>query len=583
MILKALVDYYNRNIGRLPTIGRQLKQIGFIITIDKDGNFLHIEDARDGDSAPEHRVCAEVPRTSGIAANLLYDKAEYVIGYSGKEGTGGRSIKMYDAFKTKIDDLHDKLPDNEILTAVYKFYQNGQRENREKVTSDPCWPQIEQNLDKRYSLFSFRVSGDYEIIAEKNELINAYLEESIDGDYGIDLITGFRDKQVRITGATPITGSQAKAKIVSFQVNQGLDSYGKTQCANAPIGEKSEFAFRTALMHMAAKGSRNKFTIGDRTYIFWGGESYASRKAEETVYALFNFDEPENDEDGDTDSILNAFNAVYTGDLKLGDSGDDVFHVLGLAPNIGRVAVCHWSETPLKYCCKCIADHIENIRIVGRSLMKSHDAGLYSILKAVRRQNDLPPNLADSLAVSVFRGGKYPDTLLTAAISKAKSVVHENEGKGEISQTLAGVMKAYLNRLNSPQIKRIETMLDKTNDTPAYLCGRLFATLVKVQEEANNISSLKERYMSSASSTPATIFPLLLKLNVHHMENLKTEGLKVKREKLMQEIISKLPASDGFPDRLDLHEQACFFVGYYQQRQDFFLTKSAESDTVEEN
>lgn len=583
MILKALVDYYNRNIDKLPTIGRQLKQIGFIITIDKEGNFLHIEDARDGDSAPEHRVCAEVPRTSGIAANLLYDKAEYVIGYSGKEGAGDRVIKMYEAFKAKIDALHSKLPDNEDIASVYKFYQNGQKENLEKVASDPCWPQIEQNLDKRYSIFSFRVVGDYEIIAEKDEIINAYLEDSVDGDYGLDLITGFRDKQVRITGATPIAGSQAKAKIVSFQVNQGLDSYGKAQCANAPIGEKSEFAFRTALMHMAAKGSRNKFSIGDRTYIFWGGESSASRKAEETVYSLFNFEEMENNDDGDTDHILNAFKAVYTGNLKLGDSEDDIFHVLGLAPNIGRVAVCHWSEIPLKDFCKCIADHIENVRIVGRSPMKSHDAGLYNILKAVKRQNDLPSNLADALAVSIFRGGKYPDNLLTAAIGKAKAVAHENEGKAEISQTLAGVMKAYLNRLSSPQIKRIETMLDKTNDTPAYLCGRLFATLVKVQEEANNISSIKERYMSSASSTPTTIFPLLLKLNVHHMENLKTDGRKVNIEKLMQEIISKLPANDGFPDRLDLREQACFFVGYYQQRQDFFLTKSADGDTTEEN
>ena len=45
MILKALYDYYHRS-GNLPIMGMELKEIGFIIVIDKCGNFLRFEDRR---------------------------------------------------------------------------------------------------------------------------------------------------------------------------------------------------------------------------------------------------------------------------------------------------------------------------------------------------------------------------------------------------------------------------------------------------------------------------------------------------------------------------------------------------------
>ena len=111
-------------------------------------------------------------------------------------------------------------------------------------------------------------------------------------------------------------------------------------------------------------------------------------------------------------------------------------------------------------------------------------------------------------------------------------------------------------------------MLDKENKNQGYLCGRLFAVLDKIQEDANNQHSIRERYMNSASATPATVFATFLNLSSHHSENLN-EGRKIFFEKLKQEIIDKLPA-DGFPTHLDLQDQGRFFVGYYHQRQDFF-------------
>ena len=122
-------------------------------------------------------------------------------------------------------------------------------------------------------------------------------------------------------------------------------------------------------------------------------------------------------------------------------------------------------------------------------------------------------------------------------------------------------------------------MLDKTNTNEGYLCGRLFATLVKIQEEANNISSVRERYMNSASTTPAAVFATIMNLSSHHAEKLNP-GRMICFEQLQQEIIDKLPA-DGFPAHLDLQDQGRFFVGYYHQRQDLFTKKSNNEKTNE--
>ena len=119
-------------------------------------------------------------------------------------------------------------------------------------------------------------------------------------------------------------------------------------------------------------------------------------------------------------------------------------------------------------------------------------------------------------------------------------------------------------------------MLDKSNTNQGYLCGRLFAVLDKIQENANGINSIRERYMNAASSTPASVFSTILNLSAHHLEKLESKR-KIYYEKIMQEIIDKIPAA-GFPAHLDLQDQGRFFIGFYHQRQDFFTKKEDNNE-----
>ena len=113
--------------------------------------------------------------------------------------------------------------------------------------------------------------------------------------------------------------------------------------------------------------------------------------------------------------------------------------------------------------------------------------------------------------------------------------------------------------------------LDKENTNQAYLCGRLFAVLEKIQQEASDNKlnrTIKDAYFTSASVKPALIFPKLIQLSQNHLKKVK---YVVSYNKLMEEIIGKL--NGGFPEFLRLTEQGRFIVGYYQQHQDLFVKR----------
>lgn len=577
MILKALYEYYQRS-KNLPAFGMELKEIGFIIVIDKNGKFIRFEDRRiDKKSAQRFLVKKSVGRTSAIVANYLYDNSQYVFGYSDK-GDMESMRKYFDAFKEKISEIHKEFSYNEAIKALYAFYQQEPSTMVETMKNDPLWDDIIKNLNKKYSMFSFLIEGDTEIVASKRELMNlSRNEEEAEGK--LCLVIGKHSKTVEVTTATMIPGSQATAKLVAFQVNSGYDSYGKSKGYNAPISEEAEFAYTTALNYMLRSDSRNKFIVGKenntRTFLFWASSnSEASKESEESLFALFGRAEAEDDDPNRRIELVHStFMAIYNG--KLAANKDDKFYILGLAPNSARIAVVYWNEAPLREFAGLISRHFEDMKIIDNRKEKKPYVGLHSILGNVTlggKSSDATPNLPDAVVKSIFQGLPYPASLFQSCIRRIRA-------EQTVGIVRAAIIKAYLNRLkDNNNNKKLDIMLDKENQNQGYLCGRLFAVLEKIQEDANGIHTIRERYMNSASSTPSTVFATLLNLSTHHAEKLSSGG-QVYYEKLKQEIISKLDTS-GFPVHLDLQDQGRFFVGYYHQRQELFTSKE-NNDTRE--
>lgn len=115
---------------------------------------------------------------------------------------------------------------------------------------------------------------------------------------------------------------------------------------------------------------------------------------------------------------------------------------------------------------------------------------------------------------------------------------------------------------------------------PAYNLGRLLAVLENLQDKYHNYerkgAGIVERYYGTASSAPASAFPLLCRLARHHLSKLKKGEEKDKAaayviEKDIADIFSKFrPTVSGqppvFPRILTLEDQGKFALGFYQQK-----------------
>jgi CRISPR-associated protein Csd1 len=116
----------------------------------------------------------------------------------------------------------------------------------------------------------------------------------------------------------------------------------------------------------------------------------------------------------------------------------------------------------------------------------------------------------------------------------------------------------------------------------AYVLGRLFAVLEKVQQEAigDINASIKDRYFTSACATPGSVFPILLRLSQHHIAKAEYGYASDHR---IQDILDLLDVKDNpIPARLTLDEQGVFILGYYHQRAAFYKSKEISEPATSE-
>ena len=557
MILKALYDYYNR-CDNLPAKGLEEKEIGYLIVIKDDGSFLRLESRmKDKKQASRFLVLQTVKRSGKkFVPNYLWDNIEYILG-----GPGSSDEKKH-TFIKMVSDLSELKPDSKTIAAIKEFYAND-KVNVSVVKEDPLWSEMQKSNKN----ISFLIEGETKIAAENKDVWNLVLYQKSNDIQKHCLVSSEKGYVARLHSTIKLT--KDTGPIVSFQKGMGYDSYGKEQAYNAPISEEAEFAYTTALNSMLQKGSRNKFMLGTRTFVFWASNNNeASKETEESLFDLLGFSEDTNDDpNANLMKVRKVFESIYSGTLETGL--DDKFYILGLAPNSARIAVVYWSETTLKDFAEKILKHFSDMEIHDTRKDKKPYMGIREIISSVTlggKMSDATPNLPESVVKSIFQGLPYPQTLYSACLRRIRA-------EQKLTITRAAIIKAYLNR-QSNNNKKIDIMLDKENNNQGYLCGRLFAVLDKIQEEANKISSIRERYMNAASSTPSAVFATILNLSVHHSEKLE-EGRRIYFEKLKQEILDKVSA-DGFPTHLDLQDQGRFFVGYYHQRQDFFTSKKEQ-------
>lgn len=595
MILQALYDYYLRRQAdvdparRLPAFGLELKEIGFILEVDESGQLHAIIDTRQMSGKKKigtsYLVPKGVKKTSGIAANLLWDNAEYVLALpdakkmelarskGGADEYLARLVEMQQAFRDRISTLPERAQSDVGLRGVLAFLDANPAE---QVGRFEAYAEISASNP----VLTFRLIDDTALVCQRKgvapHLVAAAPDgeatEEGDGSNAMCLITGDTLPVERLhTAIKGVWGAQTSgANIVSFNLD-AFNSYGKSQGANAPVSQAAAFAYTTALNALLARDSDQRVQIGDASTVFWAQKP--DPLEHELAALLGGSDNP----DAHTQQVKALFDSVHSSGFT-GARGDNAFYVLGLAPNAARISVRFWHAAPLHVIAERIAAWFDDLSLV-RGPNDPEFPSLFRLLTAVALQgkaDNIQPSLGGDLIRSIFTGAPYPTTWLNAAVQRCRA-------EQQVTYMRAAAIKAYLNRSLTTfdsLPREIQPMLDIESPSTAYRLGRLFATLEKIQEEASPglNATIRERYYGAASSTPVAVFTTLMRLKNHHLAKIQSKGRAVSFEKLLAEIMSGI---SDFPVHMNLPDQGRFAIGYYHQRQDFFTKReSAEAEST---
>ena len=602
MILESLARYYRRlaaetdEMGnpKVPPYGFSEEKIGWILVLDKEGRLKTVVPNLTADKKPQPKLMS-VPRpekrTSGIKPNFLWDKTAYALGVEAnknkaeaKEQPFTSSEKTFEAFKQYHLDLLQNSED-EGLQALCRFLQHWQPAHfaAENLPPEMLDANIAFSLEKSTALIHKR---------EAAQTLWASCLKSDDAVEGLCLISGDTAPIARLHPAIKgvFGGQSSGGSIISFN-KEAFTSFGKEQGANAPVSEQAAFAYTTALNYLLRRENKHCLTIGDTSTIFWAeAADNAAAQAAEGFFAQI-LTPP--DDEQESAKVFNVLEQIGKGrplqDIAPELSSDTRFYILGLAPNAARISIRFWLDTTFGQLAENLAQHWQDLALEPRAWKTPPSIFKLLLETAIKFKNSegrydkpkpetISPMLAGEMTRAVICGTPYPLSLLSQLIGRIRA-------DGDINGLRVAMMKAVLQRrFRKGLIKEgVFMSLNDESSNCAYLLGRLFAVLERIQYQALGElnAGIADRYYGSASAVPFSVFPRLLSGAKHHLSRLRKDkgGMAVNLDKDLGGIITKLP--ETFPRHLNIEEQGRFAIGYYHQKQRYFATK--ETAEITEN
>jgi CRISPR-associated protein Csd1 len=579
MILQSLVDYYEllAKNDKISKPGYCMAKVSYALNLSKDGEFIGVIPlkipAERGKKTVELPQSMEVPeqykKSSGVRSNFLCENSAYMLGMDkSSDNETKRAKECFDAFC----ELHKDVLSNarcEESNAILQFLESWQPE---KGTDHPSLKVYLDDILASSNLV-FIIEGKtyaHECPAIKKAWDN-YIQQNPNSIEMQCLVTGQISPIARLHHSIKgIKGAQSSgASLVSFNA-EAYESYGhdKQQGLNAPVSEYAAFAYTTALNYLLTD-TAHKTVFGDTTVVYWA-ESTKPIYQDIFAYCL----DPEQIESDTTDDrktsnlIGSIFQKLVEGSPVSDVSGeldaDTRFYILGLAPNAARLSVRFFMRNTFGAFVEKLMEHYRNMEIQKAP----NDREFVPLWKLMQETVSLKstdkassPLLSGAVLRAILTGSQYPAALYNSIMIRIRA-------EHEVTRGKAAAIKAYLmKQQNNSVYKEVLTVsLNEQSENRAYVLGRLFSVLEKAQLDATPgiKATIKDRYFTSACATPASVFPVLLRLSNHHISKSDYGYISDIR---LRDLMDKLNVdSKPFPAHLSLDEQGLFILGYYHQQ-----------------
>ena len=598
MLIKALCEYADfldeTGQNKIPA-GWCEQDISYRVILTAEGEIKNIisekqskeEKDKKGNvkikKVPTKVLLPERTQKTAIDSNTIEHRPLYIFGLElGKEGleVSGKAEKSHAAFvKHELEYFEDL--DSEMCLAYRRFLEKWQPENEKEN-------ELLIGLGKEYkgSYFAFGLEGGKAKLEEDEQFQKVYNEinsqKSIQqNDESTDLmqcsITGEMSSTARIHDKIKFPGGLSSGCVLVGMKEPSFESYGKTQSFNSGISEIAMKKYTSSLNKLLAD-KHHRIILGDLVLVFFAMKSDDSAECDAFSMLLGESAEQQAAKVGSgIHDVLKTASGGLAGDAEnvIAQSCDDnvTFYIAGLTANSSRICQKFIYRGKFGEIVSNLKKHQRDMHICD-NVRPVYFSGIEKQLISPKATDQtLPPPLITSVIMAALSGGKYPFGLLETVVRRVKTDSDE-EGKNyiKLNDIRAGIIKACINRKYWKE--EITVALNEQNRDPAYLCGRLFAVLEKIQQESVEGTlnrTITDAYFSSAAGKPSLILPKLMQLSNNHKRKL-SEGRSIYFDKLTGDIIAGL---DGeFPKTLDLDGQGRFIVGFYQQKKELYTKKT---------
>ncbi len=575
MLIQKLVEYAKAEglAGADPYF--ESKPVRWLVEIQPDGSFVQLLRLGDDKRGRDYDVPKKVGGNAGGVATFATDNPRFVLGYTEDAANATKAARDLPAFVALINNAADQDAGNAEFAAARAFYADPPqvaaacaKAAAEKVkdgdrlalsvTTAQNIPIFDSDAGRRFWR-SYRKAQD---AARKEE--SAVLCLSC-GEVKPPVATS--EKLMGVPDGQP-----SGTALVSFD-KDAFQSFGWDQNKNAPVCRDCSFAYTSALNQLLKRGihegaggkaQRTRIDLAGVAYIFW----LQSGSAGSFIDDWFEQRDPE-----EAERVLTAARA---GRYPVGTIGDCLYAV-GLRGNGGRAVIVDWFEVTLADAyanavrwfddlqIRLLFDEKEKGTVFAKAGDLSRPPRLWALgMATAREEKEISPRTPGLLLRAALHGDPLPLAIAEACVRRL--VLDPGNFGDFFAPARIGLIRCTLNRRHGDGERKLMPGLDPENHDPAYLCGRLLATLEAIQYAGVGDvgANIVDRFYGKASTAPALVFGPLLTLAQSHLGAIDSDGQRVNLDRELAGILAELDAK--FPRTLTLEDQGRFAIGYYHQK-----------------